>query len=72
MPGDLSGGGIKRLEALASEQQLPEDIVQPLRAYSRERLTDLERRDDSNEHYRQLIELSDDRAPTDRSRAAND
>jgi monovalent cation/hydrogen antiporter len=51
---------IERLGALATEQQLPEDIVGPLRVYYRERLTDVERRRDSNEHHRQLTELSDD------------
>jgi monovalent cation/hydrogen antiporter len=51
---------IERLGQLAAEQQLPEDIVGPLRAYYRGRLTDVERRRDSNDHHRQLTELSDD------------
>ena len=48
------------LSTLAAERQLPEDIVRPLRAYYRERLTELETHDDGNEHHRRLVELSDD------------
>ena len=51
---------IEQLGALAAEQQLPEDIVRPLRAYYREHLTAVEHRHDGNEHHRRLVELSDD------------
>jgi monovalent cation/hydrogen antiporter len=47
-----------QLGALAAEQQLPEDIVRPLRAYYREHLTAVEH--DGDEHHRRLVELSDD------------
>jgi len=50
---------IEQLEAVTAEQKLPEDIVRPLRAYYRERLTAVEHRDDGNEHHRRLAELSD-------------
>jgi CPA1 family monovalent cation:H+ antiporter len=51
---------IDQLSTLAAEQQLPEDIVRPLCAYYRERLTELEAHDDGNEQHRRLVELSDD------------
>jgi monovalent cation/hydrogen antiporter len=51
---------LKQLEVLARERQLPEEIVRPLRAYYRERLTTLERRTQDDERHRRLVELSDD------------
>jgi len=51
---------IEQLGKVAAERQLPEDIVRPLRADYRERLSAVEHRGDVNEHHRRLVELSDE------------
>jgi monovalent cation/hydrogen antiporter len=49
---------IERLTQFAKERELPEDVVRPLRAYYRERLSSVDHRDEEK-HHRQ-IELSDE------------
>jgi CPA1 family monovalent cation:H+ antiporter len=49
----------EQLEALSTEQQLPPEVVQRLRADYRERLTAVEHRHDSNERHLRLVEVSD-------------
>jgi monovalent cation/hydrogen antiporter len=51
---------IDQLGKVAAERQLPEDIVRPLRADYRERLSTVEHRGDVNGHHRRLVELSDE------------
>ena len=51
---------LDHLGALAAEQQLPEHIVQSLRADYRERLRTVEHHVDGNEQHRRLVELSAD------------
>jgi CPA1 family monovalent cation:H+ antiporter len=51
---------IERLDALARERELPEEVVRPLHAHYREHLTELENRHDGDEHLHRLADLSDD------------
>ncbi|HEX4024009.1 MAG TPA: Na+/H+ antiporter [Steroidobacteraceae bacterium] len=48
---------VARLEQLARERGLAEEIVKPLRAHYRDRLRHLERRSDGDDAHRQLTEL---------------
>lgn len=48
------------LEQLASERHLSENIVQPLRAHHRDRLTHIEHRSDGNDDHRMRTELHDE------------
>ncbi len=49
----------ERLEQLAVERGLEEDIVRPLRAAQRERLRHLDRRSDGDDSHRRVTELHD-------------
>jgi CPA1 family monovalent cation:H+ antiporter len=51
---------IDQLGKLAAERQLPEDIVRPLRADYRERLSTVAHRVGVNERHGRLVELSDE------------
>jgi monovalent cation/hydrogen antiporter len=51
---------INRLEELMSERKLSEDMVHPLRARHRDRLTHIEHRIDGNDGHRKLTELRDE------------
>ncbi len=51
---------IERLEAVAESRKLPEPVVGPIRAHQRNRLIDVEYREDGEGHHRKLAELSDD------------
>jgi monovalent cation/hydrogen antiporter len=51
---------IERLEGVAESRKLPEPVVGPIRAHQRNRLRDLEYRNDGDDHRRKLAELSDD------------
>ncbi len=49
-----------RLEDLAAEQQLSEDVVEPLRVLNRDRLNQIDQRSGRDEGRRRLTELHDD------------
>lgn len=49
-----------RLDYLAANRKLPEDIVAPIRAYHRERLTRVGHRSDGDDGHRKLTQLRDD------------
>jgi monovalent cation/hydrogen antiporter len=51
---------LSRLEELAEERTLSEDIVLPLRAYHRDRLIHIEHRIDGNDDHRKLTELREE------------
>ena len=51
---------IERLDQLAAERQLPDDIVRPLRAHHRDRLKHVEHRSDGDDGHRKLAELHDE------------
>ncbi len=51
---------IERLDRIASERNLSEKIVQPLRVRHRERLKHIEHRSDGNEGHRKLTECHDE------------
>ena len=51
---------IERLDQLASERQLSDDIVRPLRAHHRDRLRQVEHRSDGDGGHRKLAELNDE------------
>jgi monovalent cation/hydrogen antiporter len=51
---------LERLEQLAKERDLPEEVVRPLRAHHRERLRHVENRSDGNDGHRKLTELHDE------------
>ncbi len=51
---------IERLDQIASERNLSENIVQPLRARHRDRLKHIEHRSDGNNGHRKLTELHDE------------
>ncbi|MGH7913151.1 MAG: Na+/H+ antiporter [Candidatus Binataceae bacterium] len=50
----------ERLDQLAAERHLPEDILQPLRAYHRDRLKQFEHKGDNDDGHRKLAELHDE------------
>lgn len=51
---------IDRLEELARERGLPEEIVRPLQSYYRDHLGSVEQRSDGDDEHRRRIELSDE------------
>ena len=51
---------IGRLEQLASERGLPDEVISPVRARHAERLRHVEHRSDGDDDHRKLIELHDD------------
>ena len=51
---------IERLDQIASERNLSEDIVRPLRAHHRDRLRHIELRSDGHDGHRKLTELHDE------------
>jgi monovalent cation/hydrogen antiporter len=51
---------IERLDELAAERHLIEDVVRPLRAYHEDRLKGAEHRSDGHEGYRKCAELRDE------------
>ena len=51
---------IERLDQLAAERHLPEEIVRPLRAHHRDRLKHIEHRSDGDDGHKKLIELHDE------------
>ncbi len=48
---------IERLDRLAAERDLPEEIIRPLRAHQRDRLKHIEHRTDGNDEHKKLSEL---------------
>ena len=51
---------IERLDQLASDRQLSDEIVRPLRAHYRDRLKHVEHRSDGGRGHRKLAELNDE------------
>jgi monovalent cation/hydrogen antiporter len=51
---------LARLEQLAAERSLPDEVVHPLRVYYRHQLRQIHERSDGDEHHRRLVELGDD------------
>jgi Na+/H+ antiporter len=51
---------IKRLDQLAKERELPEDVVRPLRTRQHERLKHVEQRSDGDDGHKKLIEGADE------------
>jgi CPA1 family monovalent cation:H+ antiporter len=51
---------IDRLEHLAAERKLPEEIVAPIRAVQQERMKRVAHRSDGDDGHKQLMELRDD------------
>jgi Na+/H+ antiporter len=51
---------IARLDALAAERNLADDIVHPLRSRQRDRLRHVENRSEGDDHHRKLTELHDE------------
>jgi len=51
---------LARLEQLAAERALPEEVVRPLRTYYRDRLRQVRQRRDGDEGHRGLARLGDD------------
>jgi len=51
---------LERIEQLAAERSLPDEIVHPLRVYYRGQLRQLQQRRDGNAGHRKVVELSDD------------
>jgi monovalent cation/hydrogen antiporter len=51
---------IERLDTLAAERELPEDIIRPLRARQRERLKHIEQRSDGDDEHKKLIQSADE------------
>jgi CPA1 family monovalent cation:H+ antiporter len=51
---------LDRLDALAAERNLSEEIVKPLRAHHRDRLHHVENRSDGNDSHRRLTDLHDE------------
>ena len=51
---------IERLDRLAAERELPEEIVTPFRAYHRDRIKHVEHRSDGDDGHKKLIDLSDE------------
>jgi CPA1 family monovalent cation:H+ antiporter len=54
------GAAIERLDQLAAERHLSEEIVQPIRSQHRDRLKHIKNRSDRDHSLRKLIELSDE------------
>jgi CPA1 family monovalent cation:H+ antiporter len=51
---------IERIDRLAAERNLSEDVVQPLRAHQRDRLRHIEHKSDGDDGHRKLTELHDE------------
>ena len=51
---------IERLDALAASRKLPETVVGSMRAHCRNRLEDVQRRNDGSDRHKRLVELGDD------------
>jgi monovalent cation/hydrogen antiporter len=51
---------IERLDQLAAERELPEDILRPLRARQHERLKHVERRSDGDDGHKRLMQSGDE------------
>ena len=51
---------IERLDQLAAERHLSEEIVQPIRSNHRDRLKHIKNRSDSDDSHRKHIELRDE------------
>jgi CPA1 family monovalent cation:H+ antiporter len=51
---------IGRLDQLAKDRQLPDEVARSLREYHRDRLRRVEHRSDGDAHHRRIIELTDD------------
>jgi monovalent cation/hydrogen antiporter len=51
---------VERLDQLATERNLPAEIVAPIRAYHRERATRVTHRSDNDDGHKKLMELRDD------------
>jgi CPA1 family monovalent cation:H+ antiporter len=51
---------LERLEQLAAERDLPEDVVKPLRAHHRDQLRHVNNRSDGDATHRKLTELRED------------
>jgi CPA1 family monovalent cation:H+ antiporter len=51
---------LERLDALAKERELPDEILGPVRARQRERLKHIEHRSALDDGHRKFIELHDD------------
>src|ERR1700686_3663273 len=51
---------IERLDQLAAERELPEDILRPLRARQRERLKHVEHRSDGDDGHKRLMQSGDE------------
>ena len=51
---------IERLDQLAAERHLSEEIVQPIRSHHRDRLKHIKNRRDGDDSHRKLIELRDE------------
>jgi monovalent cation/hydrogen antiporter len=51
---------VERLDQLATERNLPDEIVAPIRAYHRERATRVTHRSDNDDGHKKLMELRDD------------
>jgi CPA1 family monovalent cation:H+ antiporter len=51
---------IERLDHLAAERELPEEVVRPLRAQHRDRLKRVQERSDGDDGHRKLIECVDE------------
>ena len=50
---------IERLDSLAGSRKLPEPVVRPILAHLRNRLEDVDRRKEGNEHHK-LAEVGDE------------
>ena len=51
---------LKRLDDLASERDLPDEVLHPLRSYHRDRLRHVQHRSDGDDGHRRLTELRDE------------
>jgi CPA1 family monovalent cation:H+ antiporter len=51
---------LERLEQLAAERDLPEEVVKPLRAHTRDQLRHVDQRSDGDPHHRKLTELREE------------
>jgi len=51
---------LERLEQLATERDLPDEVLKPLRAHTRDQLRHVDNRSDGDAHHRRLTELRED------------
>jgi len=51
---------VERLDQLAAERKLPEEIVAPIRAYQQERITRVAHRSDGDDGHKKLMQFRDD------------